>query len=330
MSEPVRFGIVGAGAIAAAYAEAIAGSAGAELIAVADLDRSSADAVAERWHCTAYASHGALLADGACEAIVVCTPPSSHEAVTVDGLKAGLAVLCEKPLALDQAAALRMVEAANRAGRPFTMGSKFRFVADVEEARRRVQAGEIGEVVLVHVTFAAPVDMSRRWNADAPISGGGVLIDNGTHAVDLARAMVGPISEVQAWEGTRLQGLAVEDTAKLVLRAQSGPLVEVDLSWSLHTDRDHFLELIGSEGVLRVGWQGSSLHRRGAPPERFGSGYAKIEALARQIEDFVSSVREGTPPRVSTADALMSVRLLEAAYRSMEERSWQTVDVGAP
>ena len=234
---PVRMGLVGAGRIAQAYAEAIASTPQAALVAVADVERDAAEGMARQWDSTAYSSHEALLDEAACEAVLVCTPPVTHERLAIDCLERGVAVLCEKPMAVDSASARRILDAAESAGVPFTMGSKFRFVEDVEQARTFVSQGRIGEAVLFEIAFAGAVDMSARWNSNPSVSGGGVLIDNGTHAVDLIRHLAGPVVEVQACEGKRLQGLAVEDTAQLFVRTADEVVGHVDLSWSLDKDQ---------------------------------------------------------------------------------------------
>ena len=133
-------------------------------------------------------------------------------------MEQGVHVLCEKPLAISTEEAIRMADTAERCQVVFSMGSKFRFVADVQKAREIIDSGILGDIILYENTFAGFCDMSKRWNSQPAISGGGVLIDNGTHSVDILRYLLGNITELQVVEGRRIQNLPVEDTALLFAR----------------------------------------------------------------------------------------------------------------
>lgn len=326
-SAPIRFGIAGAGGIAATYATVIADMTGADIVGVADVDPDAATAYASPLGTTAAASVEELLETVELDALIICTPPDSHPAVAHAAFAAGVAVLCEKPLAIAVDAAQEMVVGATRAGVLFTMATKFRFVGDVVRTHALVASGIIGDVIQIENAFASRVDMATRWNSDPAVSGGGVLIDNGTHSVDIARYLLGPIHEVLVIERPRTQGLEVEDSVQLLLRSASAATATIDLSWSYDHATDTYLQVYGSQGSVRVGWRSSEYRTNDDPAwVSFGDGYDKITCMRRQVTNFCGALRHEVPLAISTADAIASVQVIDAAYRSLTAGDWVAVD----
>lgn len=323
---PIRFALVGAGAIAQSYAQAFATATSAQLVAVVDVRAAAAEELARRLECRAFENWETAQAAVAFDAAIVCTPPQTHGSVSIGLLEHGVHVLCEKPLAIDTATASRMFEAAKRSGTVLTMASKFRYTADVAEAKRLLGAGAIGDILQFENTFASPVDMSQRWNSNPSVSGGGVLIDNGTHSVDIVRYLLGPICDVQAVALPRLQPLDVEDAAVLFARTEAGIGAKIDLSWSLAKEEPCYVRVYGTEGTLLVGWKEAKYRRTGqAEWTSFGNGYNKVQAFAAQLENFTSALRGREPLRVTPRDAMASVEVIEAAYDSLEDSQWRSI-----
>jgi predicted dehydrogenase len=329
-SPKLRFGLIGAGAIAQTYVQAFARSTAARLVAIADTRREAAAALAAKAGCASFASHEELAVGCECDAVVVCTPPVSHPDICAWFLRRGTNVLCEKPLAIDSASAGQMLQAAHDGGAHLSMASKFRYAGDVVRARALVQQGIVGEVVLFENTFTSYVDMTERWNSQPAISGGGVLIDNGTHSVDIIRYFLGPIADLQVIEGKRLQSLQVEDTVRAFVRTVDGVMASVDLSWSIHKISPSYICIYGSEGTLQVGWQESKYRRQGdAEWTVFGQGYDKLQAFSCQLDNVARAIRGEEPFLIEPADALASVNVIEAAYQSLCRNRWRRVDRAA-
>lgn len=325
--ERVRFGVVGAGAIAQAYAQAFLASGRAQATAVSDLRPAAAQALAEQLGCASFDDHRELAESGLCDAVLVATPPATHPAICVDLLERKLPVLCEKPLAVDAAGARRMVEAAEAHGVTLTMASKFRYAEDVIRAKSIVASGILGEIILLENAFTARVDMSSRWNSDPTVSGGGVLIDNGTHSVDLVRYFLGPIAEVHAVEGKNVQGLPVEDTVRMFIRSTDGTMASIDLSWSLSKELESFLDIYGSHGTVRVGWRESRYRQTGSSSwVVFGRGYDKVEAFRKQIDNFSRALAGEEQLLITARDAIASVEVVAAAYESLASNHWTPVE----
>lgn len=323
---PVRFGIVGTGAIAQAYAQAFSNSEHLELCAAADCRADAAEAFAEANDCLAFHNVEQMTEEMDLEAVVVCTPPVTHQDVCCDLLSRKIHVLCEKPLSIDTASAEKILDCADFNGMVFTMASKFRYVADVAVAKAIIESGLIGEIVMFENVFTGRVDMSQRWNSDPAISGGGVLIDNGTHSVDITRFFLGRLSEVQAMEGNRIQDLPVEDTVRFFVRSESGVLASIDLSWSVNKEQPYFISIYGSAGTLLIGWQESKYRRSGEQHWNvFGNGYNKVDAFQRQLENFAAAIQGRQTLVVTPEDALASVEVIEAAYRGMRRGDWEPI-----
>jgi predicted dehydrogenase len=329
VSESIQFGLIGAGGIAQSYLQVFAGLKSARIAAVADVRLEAATSAAEALGCDAFGSWEELADRTKLDAVIICTPPATHAEIALKFLSKHIAVLCEKPFAVDLASACELTEASQATQTLLTMASKFRYVPDVIRAKSILTSGILGEIILFENVFASRAKMSNRWNSDPSVSGGGVLIDNGTHSVDIIRYFLGPIAEVLAVEGKRVQTLEVEDTVQMFVRAESGARGTIDLSWSLDKERDSYIEIYGSNGTVRVGWKESKFRQATSPDwVVFGSGYDKIGAMRAQMENFCRALRGQEPLLITVEDAIASVAVVEQAYRSLNDSRWVRVGDG--
>jgi predicted dehydrogenase len=324
--ETLRFGLIGAGRIAQSYLQAFRQTPNSKLVAVADVSREIANAVAAEAGCAAYYSHTDLANHAKIDAVIVATPPDTHGPICLDFLTRGIPVLCEKPVSFDLAVA-RSIQKASIDNRVlFTMASKFRYAEDVLRARKIVESGSLGDIVLFENTFMSFVNMNGRWNADPKIGGGGVFIDNGTHSVDIMRYFIGPLDMIHAVEGPGFQGLDVEETVHVTTRAAGGAVGRMDLSWSIDKGTDDYILIYGSTGALRVGWKASYYRRsRSSDWVQFGSGYSKIQAFSDQITNFAAAIQGIQKPLITADDAVASVEVIQAGYTSLARDSWTVI-----
>jgi predicted dehydrogenase len=323
----LKFGLVGAGAIAQTYAQAFENGQQAELVGVADIRAEAAKALAERGKCQGHNSYEDMVQKNKLDAAIVCTPPSTHPEICQYLFEKGIHVLCEKPLSIEAKTAKAMVEAAKKAGVKFTMASKFRYVDDVVRAKSIVTSGIMGEIVLFENAFTSRVNMAGRWNSVPEVGGGGVLIDNGTHSLDLMRYFLGPLAEIQVVEGKRIQGLPVEDTVRIFVRSEIGVMGSIDLSWSINKELDSYINIYGSRGTIFVGWK-ESKYRQSSSPDWvvFGKGYDKTQAFRSQIDNFVKAIQGEETLLITPEDALASVEAIEAAYGALKENKWTAIN----
>lgn len=323
---PLTFALVGCGRISQVHLQTVAREPRAKLVAVADIDFKAAKSVGEAFGVPPFQNPEELFDMVKPGAVILCTPPNRHRQLAEAALSAGIHVLCEKPLTLSVEDARSMVEAAEKAGRLLMMASKFRYVQDIIRAKGMIESGILGEVVLYENEFCSHVDMKNRWNAIGEISGGGVLIDNGSHSVDIFRYLIGPVGELQATFGKRWQRIEVEDTCHLLLRSADGTIGSIDLSWSIHKEDPYFIDIYGTEGMLQVGWKGSR-YRQSEKLDwvNFGSGYDKVDAVGAQLSNFIDTVNGKEKPLISIEDAMESVRVIQRAYATVKEDHWEKV-----
>ena len=323
---PLNFALIGCGRIAQTHLQAMATLPECKLKGVADVREQAAKSVASQYGCKAYSDYRQVLEDNPVDAVVICAPPNTHAEIATFFLDKGVHVLCEKPFAINSQDASVMALKAEEKGCLLMMASKFRYVEDIIRAKGIIESGILGEILLFENVFCSKVDMRDRWNSKRDLAGGGVLIDNGTHSVDIARYLLGPIVTVRAEEGKRIQRLDVEDTCRLSFRTAAGAMGMVDLSWSIHKERDAFIEVFGPEGVLSIGWNGSK-YRQSEKLDwvTFGKGYDKSAAFARQLRNFARSIQGTEVPLIRAEDSLQSVRVIEAAYQSLRMDRWVAV-----
>lgn len=322
----LRFALIGTGGIAQTYAMAFQELATCKLVAVADVNKESAIAFAEPFGAKPFSNYKKLSKNVEFDAVIVATPPNSHPEIATYFMRFGKHVLCEKPLCLSVAEAVEMLDCAEETGVKFTMASKFRYVGDTVKAKSLVASGILGDVIQFENAFTADIDMSKRWNSDAKIGGGGVLMDNGTHSVDIIRYFLGSISDVLALDAGSTQGLSVDENVKMLAKTKSGVTASVDLTWGINKQLPNFISIYGTNGTLHIGW-GESKYKLNNHSEWtvFGKGYDKVQAFKSKLENFRNAIYGNEELLIKPADALASVEVVEAAYKSLNQNLWQKV-----
>lgn len=322
----LKFALIGTGGIAQTYAQAFQSSDCCELVAVADVNENSAKAFAEPFNAKSFSDYRTLAENSEFDAVIVSTPPNTHPEIAMFFMRRGVHVLCEKPLCLSVAEAKEMIAGAEDSKVVFTMATKFRYCEDVVKAKAILASGILGEIVQFENAFTAKVDMSKRWNSDKEISGGGVLIDNGTHSVDIIRYFLGAITDVLALETSGTQNLKVDENVKLLTKTANGVAASVDLTWGINKELPNFISVYGTNGTLHIGWRESKYKLNSSPDWNvFGKGYDKVQAFKSKIENFRNAIVDGEELLTKPADALASVEVIEAAYKSLNQNLWQKV-----
>ena len=342
MPATMRVGIVGCGNVAGNHAAAFAGLPGVDLVACCDVDPARAAAFAARHGIAGSVGSVDALLDLGVDVVSVCTPHPTHEAVVTAAAGRGVHVLCEKPIAIDLASAGRMIAACETAG--VTLGVLFqrRFWSAAQRIRAAIDDGTLGTPFLGHAAVLLHRDTSYYtadpWRGTWATDGGGVLMTQAVHNVDLLQWYLGECVEVHASHATVKHGAAieVEDTAVATLRFASGGLATLSASTALTPGLGTRVLVTGPGGTAGLAEypEGSEAVNDvwavpGAEAVRppFGSGLrpdiplsaingSLVPFHALQIADFVDAVRAGREPAVTGRDAARSLAILTALYAS--------------
>jgi predicted dehydrogenase len=331
----VRFALIGCGDIGILRAKALARSNGCRLVVAADTDGAKASAIAALVPgAVAVTDWREAIARLDVDAVIVSTPPSLHEEMTVASLEAGKHVLCEKPLARTPAECRAMVAAAERTEGKLATGFNYRFYPSFRRAREILDSGVIGDLdhIRAYGGYSA-TSHNQPWVHDAATVGGGALRDIGIHLIDLTRDFLGDVVAVQgAASGRVWKYPGCEDNGFALLTSSSGRIASVHASWTEWRRYQFRIEIYGSRGCIRatcfpmmtqVVWSGETGGRaqsktdwfpRVALGEKLRSyRWVVVESFVEELAAFASYVR-GDPSRVATgADGLHAVEIALAA-----------------
>ena len=345
----MRFGLVGAGEIGRVRADALGHSPGCTLAAVADRDSARARSTAEAHGAAALANFRELILRDDLDAVIVSTPPDSHEEIALAALEAGKHVMCEKPLAPSVEACQGMVEAAQRCGRALATGFCQRYFPAVQFVKRTVESGAIGE--LTHVrAYTGHLGLSEfreAWMHEKQIIGGGALMDNGIHIIDLVGHILGDISEVYGAASNHTWKLdGAEDHGIALLRNREGKTATIEAAWNEWRGYRFSLEAYGDRGMAKASYApmfaaAVYLEEPGVVRRRRYHLYPRVflreqwygwqstvrAAFVEEFRDFARLTRREASLAADGVAGLRAVEIAQAVYESQAER--RPVAIGA-
>jgi UDP-N-acetyl-2-amino-2-deoxyglucuronate dehydrogenase len=320
--------VVGCGDVSVVHLEAIGNLSGIDLVAVCDLDPARSAAASDRYGVPAFADHRQLLDAVRPDVVHVCTPHYQHVEVAIDCLDAGVAVLVEKPVAHTVAEAGRLIAAA--AAHPGVKAGiclQNRYNATSQAARTLLDSGELGTVLGGSATVLWHRDRAyyerRPWRGRVADSGGGVLINQAIHTVDLMEWLLGDVVQVRGHAGrtTAGDGVDVEDTAYALLEHSGGARSAVFATVANVTDAPVTIEIVTERAVLHIRGDLRVTHADGrtrtvAEPRPSGGGRAYWGAShERLIADFHRTLAGPEPFWIGPEEGTRSLRLVAEIYR---------------
>ncbi len=320
MKRRIRAGIVGCGGIARAHLAAYQADGAADVVAVHDAHAPAAEALAALCGASVAAHPSDLAANYALDVVSVCSPPTTHLAVSTPFIEARVAVLCEKPLEGNVASAAALAGLVRRHSATFMPAFCHRFHPAIIELKKLIESGVLGEPVLFRNIFGGYVPLAGNHRADPALSGGGALLDNGCHSIDLYRCLMGEPSDVQAISAHVLQDLPVEDFGMFHLMADGARLGQIISSYSLKGSAST-LEWYGSAGCASVNYFSPNLpdlsyRVEGNSKEVVVDCSALPDRFTAEVSHFLECVRTGQPLALTVEDGLRANQIVAALYAS--------------
>ncbi len=320
----MKSAIIGLGAISSVHYQAILG-AGGEVVAVCDCDPARLEAFREKTACpaAAYTDYKEMLAKECLDAVHICTPHHLHADMTVDALAAGCHVLCEKPLCIKEEDIDRIIGAEAVSGKQVAVCLQNRYnasnLAAMDCLGGRPAAAGHGTVVWNRdAAYYASGDWRGKWETE----GGGVMINQALHTLDLLIWYMGMPDSVQATcENRRLAGvIEVEDTASALFRYRDGRMFNFYASNASSADFPVLVNLVSADGK-KLAALSDALTVNGTPLDLCAAGEHVGKAVwgtghARLVQDFYTCIEEGRPFAIDAIEGAKVVRAILAMYRS--------------
>lgn len=339
--QKLKVAVIGCGKIASLrHAPEYAANPNVEIVGFYDVDKARARSLAEYFGGKAFSSLSELVESDA-DAVSVCTANIHHAQNTLQLLKAGKHVLCEKPMAVTPEECEEMVHAAERSGKRLLIGLNQRFSAAHTMAREMIVRGEIGKLLSFHTCFAHPgpeiwTGMNNTWFFDKHIAVFGAMADLGVHKVDLIHYLLGEhISSVTAQLRTvdkRLPSgelISVDDNGLCILETPSGAIGQLHVSWTNYGQEDNSTFIYGTEGVIKLYADPDHsliLEKKDGAVVKENPDHqlTNEDQLAGKIQntgvidEFVSAVMDNRPSRLDASESIHAMRVLFAAAKSSD------------
>lgn len=331
------FGIVGVGMIADYHAQAIRATDGGDLVGIATRRRDNAAAFAARHGVPVVAADAAeLAARPDIDILCITTPSGAHLEPALAAIRAGKHVVVEKPIEITTERADQLLDAAERAGVQVAPIFQARFGDGARRLKAAIEAGRFGRLVLAgaYVKWHRPATYYTGWKGTLALDGGGALINQAIHAIDLLQWFAGLPSEVFCRTTRRVyEGIEAEDTASALLRFPGGGLGTIEACTAGWPGWMRRLEICGEHGSaileddhlakweFRTPADGDEAVRAAGVDPTMISGAGAANAIThhghrRQIQDLIDALRAGRPVAVNGREARRAVALIRALYAS--------------
>ena len=336
MTPHSRIGLSGAGVIGQLHATALAGLENVSLVAVADPREEAGRELADKYQATWYPSLETMLREANIDTVIVATPSGLHPDQVIAAARAGKHVITEKPMAITAQGATAMIDACREAGVELAVIFQNRMSIDIRKVHRAIEAGYLGKPVLANGAVywhrtQDYYDANGGWRGTWALDGGGALMNQAIHTVDLLQWMMGGVTSIQAHTATLTHDIETEDIASAILQFANGALGSITATTSASKDYPVRIEVIGTRGrvtlennVITI-WDAEQpltddllteedreLSDGWTPDEPFGAAHRRqLKAIFRHLAD-------GDQPPVPGSEARQAVDIILGIYASSQ------------
>lgn len=330
----LKAGLVGAGLIGKKRSKVIQDDAEALLVGVADPNREAAEALPyDKTEYPIYSDWKDLLNENELDLLIISTPNNFQQPVIMAAANKGIHCFSEKPLGLNAVESREMIAVCEENGVMLKTGFNHRFHPAIEKAKELVESGKVGKLINIRARYGhgGRPGMEKEWRSSKSQSGGGELLDQGVHIIDLIRWFAGDFSEIYGKVETKFWEIEVEDNAFAVGKTENDVTVSFHVSWTNWRNIFSF-ELFGTDGYLLINGLGGSY---GVETLEWGrrkaeGGVPEIEnfefdgndtSWEKEWQDFRKALNENQSPSGSGLDGLKANLIVEALYKSSETNS---------
>jgi predicted dehydrogenase len=334
-----NIGVIGAGMVADFHAKSIESLPNTKLAGICDSGSGKAKLIAEKYGCPVFADYNAMLHSDAIDIVTIATPSGMHKAPAVEAAKCGKHVLCEKPLEISLDSIDAMIEAHEKAGTYLGGIFNYRFNDSVKHLKQAVVSGKFGTIT--HAAIAVPWWRSdayyqNKWRGTWSVDGGGAIMNQSIHMVDMLQYMMGPVDTLYACMGTLGHNIETEDTAAAVLKFRNNAIGSIYGSTASFPGQARSIMITGTKGTavmednyIKI-WQFDTMtdedttltSRYKAPEQAAGASdpaAIPFELHAKNIAAFTDAIDAGRPFEIDGHEARKAVALVLALYTSAKE-----------
>ncbi|MCX6667926.1 MAG: Gfo/Idh/MocA family oxidoreductase [Euryarchaeota archaeon] len=326
----MNVGIVGAGLVGKKRAKALEGL-DVKLLSVADVVEELAKSLANQYNCKYTTDWKELVKDDSIDIVFVSTIHESLAEITIEAIKKGKHVLVEKPVARNSKELSKVLKAAKDKNVKIQVGYNHRFHPAIIAAKKIIESGEIGPLMFIRGRYGhgGRKNYHNEWRAFKNTAGGGELLDQGSHLIDLSRLFMGNFSSAIGYAETFFWDMEVEDNCFVLLRNNNGQIASLHASWTQWKNTFSF-EIFGKIGQLNIDGLGGSYGTEtltfykmkpefGIPDKQVFEFPGEDLSWKLEFENLLDAIKKDTPINGTLEDAYEAMKIIEKIYRWSEQ-----------